>query len=159
SPETCWTLPVTFRANGNTCPLATLAGAGVAQVAVTLGKLRVTGIIKLLSAPGAVNVTVPVKGLCAAVSPVTSTATATGCDKPPPTGPVVGVSCSKGTVLVPVKFRDCPQAEVRDSVWGGGLSPTKALKVRAFGNACSSGPVATWSVVVVCGPRNGPREV
>src|SRR5262249_14422028 len=91
SPETCWTLPVTVRANGNTCPLATLAGAGVAQVAVTLGKLRVTGTIKLLSAPGAVKVTVPVKGLCAAVSPVTPTATATGCDKPPPTGPVVGV--------------------------------------------------------------------
>src|SRR4029450_3612204 len=88
---------------------------------------------------------------------MTSTATATCCCPNPVTVPVVGVSCSQGTLLAPVKFRDCPQAEVRTSVRGGGLSPTKALIVSALGT-CNSGPVATWSVVVVCGPKNDPRE-
>ena len=95
----------------------------------------------LLSAPSAVNVTVAARGLCAAFSPVTSIATATCCCPNPVTVPVVGVSCSQGTLLAPVKFRDYPQAEVRTSVRGGGLSPTKALKVSALGNAWSSGPV------------------
>src|SRR5262245_9231572 len=51
-PETCWRLPVTASANGNTWPLATLVGAFVVQVAVTsLRTLRVTGTAAELLTP------------------------------------------------------------------------------------------------------------
>src|SRR5512134_2350202 len=123
-------------------------------------RLRVRGMLSgLLSVPGAVTITVAANGLCAALSRVTSTATPTCCWPKTATVPVVGVRLSQGTSAAVLKVRASPQAEVSSSVCGGGLSPAKALTVRALGSTWSRGPVGACTVVVVRGLKNGPRNV
>src|SRR5256885_9949704 len=73
--------------------------------------------------------------------------------------PVVVVGLSQGTSAAALKATDSPQTDCRNSACGGGLSPSKALTVNWVGDTCSSGPVGAWSVVVVSGLKNGPREV